>query len=247
MSSESEQGKERLIQAARLFFFHMRDLVTFINRFVELFNLTMKTHILPVNLNEESCIKDFFEQMIKHFKEMQLMVGGKHKEMQTEPLCSKVLTAVTSAVEKCANFTPHHTVEEMLKAIQTSDAALVLKTSHILGNLETSLSLLMQFPIMGLRLSDFYREETKEQSDATPDATTSEKSTSPECPKATAEEILRKLQDVLSPENAHMPVEAAAKELEQFVKSMELTLQVLQKSIKAMEGDVSILSQVQSK
>ncbi|EDL10570.1 cDNA sequence BC049715, isoform CRA_a [Mus musculus] len=247
MSSESEKDKERLIQAAKLFFFHIRDLVSFINRFVELFNLTMKTQILPMNLNEESCIKDFFEQMIRNFKEMQLMVDGKHKQMQKEPLCSKVLPAVISAVEKCATIAPHHTAEDMLGNIQTSGAALVLKTSHVLVNLETSLSLLTQFPIMGLRLSDLYREETKEQSDATSDATTSEKNKSPECPKATTEETLRKLQDVLSPENAHTPVEAAADELEQFVKSMEITLQVLQKSIKTMEGDISVLTQVQGK
>ncbi|XP_028636821.1 uncharacterized protein C12orf60 homolog [Grammomys surdaster] len=243
MSSESEKDKERLIQAAKLFFFHIRDLASFINRFVELFNITMKTQILPMNLNEESCIQDFFEQMIRHFKEMQLMVDGKHKQMQKEPLCSKVVTPVTSVVEKCANIAPHHTAEDMLKNIQTSGAAMVLKTSHILENLETSLSLLMQFPIMGLRLSDFYREETKEQSDAI----TSGKSMSPECPKATTEEILKKLQDVLSTKNAHKPIEAAADELEQFVKTMEKTLQVLQKSIKTMEGDTSVLTQAQGK
>ncbi|EDM01601.1 rCG30204 [Rattus norvegicus] len=243
MSSESEKGQERLIQAAKLFSCHIQDLVSFINRFIELFNLTMKTQILPMSLNEESCIKDFLEQMIENFKEMQLMADVKQKEMQKEPLCSKVVTEVTSAGGKCADLSPHHMAEEMLKTIQTSGAALVPKTSHILGSLETSLSLLMQFPIMGLRLSDFHSEETKEQ----PDATTSEKSRSPECPKTTKEEALKRLQDMLCPENAHKPLETAAEELEQFIKTMDMTLQVLRKSIKTMEGNSCVLTQVQGK
>ncbi|XP_028728003.1 uncharacterized protein C12orf60 homolog isoform X2 [Peromyscus leucopus] len=233
MSSESEKGKERLIQAAKILFFHIRDLVSFINKFVELFNLTMKTQILQMDLKEDSYIKDFFEQMIKIFKEMQLMFDAKHKQMQKEPLCSKVVTAVTSAVEKCSNAGPHHTAKEMLKNIQTPAFASVLNSSHILGNLESALSLLIQFPIMSLRLRDFYSEETKEQ----PGATTSEKS--PEHPKATSEDALRKLQDALRTDNAHKSVEAAADELELFVKTMEPTLQVLQKTIKTIEGDIS--------
>lgn len=108
MSSESEKDKERLSQAAKIFF-HIQDLVSFINKFVELFNLTMKTWVLLVDLKEDSCIKEFFEQMITNFKEMQLMVEAKHRQVQKQPLCSTVATAVTSAGEKCANMGPHHT------------------------------------------------------------------------------------------------------------------------------------------
>ncbi|XP_059114703.1 uncharacterized protein C12orf60 homolog [Peromyscus eremicus] len=241
MSSESEKGKERLIQAAKILFFHIRDLVSFINKFVELFNLTMKTQILQMDLKEDSYIKDFFEQMIKIFKEMQLMFDAKPKQMQKEPLCSKVVTAVTAAVEKCANMGPHHTAKEMLKTIQTPAVASVLNSSHILGNLESALSLLIQFPIMSLRLRDFYTEETKEQ----PGATTSEKS--PEHPKAISEDALRKLQDALRTDNANKSVEAAADELELFVKTMEPTLQVLQKTIKTIEGDISTSREAEAK
>ncbi|XP_036036560.1 uncharacterized protein C12orf60 homolog [Onychomys torridus] len=233
MSSESEKGKERLIQAAKILFFHIRDLVSFINKFIELFNLTMKTQILQMDLKEDSYIKDFFEQMIKIFKEMQLMFEAKHKQMQKEPLCSKVATAVTSAVEKCANVGPQHTAKEMLKSIQTPALASVLNSSHILGNLESALSLLIQFPIMSLRLCDFYKEQ--------PGTTTSEKS------PATSEDALKKLQDALRTDNAHESVEAAADELEQFVKTMEPTLQVLQKTIKTIEGDLSTSREAKAK
>lgn len=243
MSSESEKDKERLSQAAKVFFFHIRDLASFINKFVELFNLTMKTQVLPVDLKEDCCIKDFFEQMITNFKEMQLMVEAKHKQGQKRPLCCTVATAVTSAVEKCANVSPHHTVREMLRNIQVPAAASVLSSSLVLGSLESSFSNLMQFPIMGLRLCDFYREETKEQSGAT----TSEKITSPECPKATPEDALKKLQDALRTEDAHKPEEAAADELEQFVQTMELTLQVLQKAIETMEGGITIFREAGTK
>ncbi|XP_040599371.1 uncharacterized protein C12orf60 homolog [Mesocricetus auratus] len=243
MSSQSEKDKERLMQAAKVFFFHIQDLASFINKFVELFNLTMKTQILPMDLKEDSCIKDFFEQMIKNFKEMQVMADAKHKQMQKEPLCSKVVTTLTSAVEKCATMGPQNTAKDMLKNIQNPAVASVMNSSHILGSLESSLSLLMQFPIMGLRLSDFHREETKEQ----PGATTSEKSVSPERPKITPEDALKKLQDALRTENANKPVEVAADELEQFVKAMEPTLQVLQKAIKAMEGDISAFKEAGAK
>lgn len=243
MSSESEKDKERLSQAARLFFFHIRDLVSFINKFVELFNLTMKTRVLPVDLKEDSCIKDFFEQMITNFKEMQLMVEAKHKQVQKQPFCSTVASAVTSAVEKCANVGPQHTAREMLRNIQAPAAASVLSCSLILGSLESSLFNLMQFPIMGLRLSDFYREETKEPSGAT----TSEKITSPERPQATPEDALKKLQDALRTEDAHKPAEAATDVLEQFVQTMELTLQVLQKAIETMEGGISTFREVGTK
>lgn len=252
MSSESEKDKERLSQAAKIFFFHIRDLASFINKFVELFNLTMKTRVLPVDLKEDCCIKDFFEQMITNFKEMQLMVEAKHKQGQKRPLCSTVATAVTSAVEKCANVSPHHTVREMLRNIQVPAAASVLSSSLVLGSLELSFSNLMQFPIMGLRLCDFYREETKEQSGATTSekitsATTSEKITSPEHPKATPEDALKKLQDALRTEDAHKSEQAAADELEQLVQTMELTLQVLQKAIETMEGGISTFTETGTK
>ncbi|XP_051011457.1 uncharacterized protein C12orf60 homolog [Acomys russatus] len=235
MSSESEKDKERLIQAAKRLFFHIQDLVSLINRFADMFNLTMKTQILPMELREESCLKDFFEQMIRTFKEMQSMVDEKHKEIQKEPLCSQVVTAVTSAVEKCASMGPYHTAKEVFKNIQTPAVASVLSSGHILGSLESSLSLLMQFPIMGLRLSDFYREDTKEQSEAT----TSKKNTSPERPKAIAEDALRQLQDAFRTEKGHKSVGAAADELEQCVTTMGPILQVLQKAMKTMEGDIS--------
>ncbi|CAH7428736.1 uncharacterized protein C12orf60 homolog [Phodopus roborovskii] len=243
MSSQSEKDKERLIQAAKVFFFHIQDLVSFINKFIELFNFTMKTQLLPMDLKEYSCIKDFFEQMIKNFKEMQMMVDVKDKQMQKEPLCSKVVAAMASAVEKCATAGPHHTAKEMLKNIQTQAVASVLSSGHILESLESSLSLLMQFPIVSLQLHDFYREETKEQ----PGATTSEKSMSPEHPKAIPEDALKKLQDALRTKDADRPVEAAADELEQFVKKIEPTLQVLQKAIKTIEGDISTFSEAGAK
>ncbi|XP_055467171.1 uncharacterized protein C12orf60 homolog [Psammomys obesus] len=230
MSSESEKDKERLLQVAKIFFSRTLDLDSFINRFVELFNLKMKTHIRPTNMNEENCIKDFFEKMIKNFKEMQLMVDLKYKQIQKEPLCSKVMTAVTSVVDKCANVGPQ-TAKEMLKNIQTPAASFVL--SHIFESLESSLSLLMQSPIMGLRLCDFYKEETKEQSEAS----TSEKS--PEFPKATTEDAWKKLQDALRMEDVHQASEAAVDALEQFVKTLESMLQALRKAIKTMEGDMA--------
>ncbi|XP_021499962.1 uncharacterized protein C12orf60 homolog [Meriones unguiculatus] len=231
MSSESEKDKERLLQVAKLFFSRTLDLDSFINRFVELFNLKMKTQIRPTNMKEENCIKDFFEKMIKNFKEMQLMVDLKYKQIQKDPLCSKVMTAVTSVVDKCANVGPQ-TAKEILKNIQTPTPSSML--SHIFESLESSLSVMMQSPIMGLRLCDFYKEETKEQSEAT----TSEKSTSPEFLKATTEDAWKKLQDALRIEDVHQAPEAAVDTLEQFVKTLESMLQALRKAIKTMEGDM---------
>ncbi|ERE66415.1 uncharacterized protein C12orf60 homolog [Cricetulus griseus] len=229
MSFQSEKDKQRLIQAAKLFFLHIKDLVSFINKFVELFNLKMKTQIRPMDLNEDSYIKDFFEQMVKNFKEMQAMVDKKHKQMQKESLCFNMVTAV----EKCATVSPHNTAKEMFKNIQTPVIASVLR-SPLLGSLETSLSLLIKFPIMGLRLSDLYREETKKQRGAA----TTEKSTSPESPQIMPEDALRKLRDALRTEDVDKPLKTAADELEQFVKTMEPTLEFLKKAIKIMEGDI---------
>ncbi|KAL6082559.1 hypothetical protein STEG23_001590 [Scotinomys teguina] len=82
MSSEPEKDKERSIQAAEILFFHRQDLVPFINKLVELSNLTIKTQILPLDLKEDIYINDFFDQMIKIFEEMQLIVDIKQNQMQ---------------------------------------------------------------------------------------------------------------------------------------------------------------------
>jgi hypothetical protein len=74
MSSESEKDKERLIQAAKMFF-HIQDLVSFINTYTELFNANVSTQIFPMAMKEDSDIKDFSELMLKNFKDFSLILS----------------------------------------------------------------------------------------------------------------------------------------------------------------------------
>ncbi|KAL2776797.1 uncharacterized protein WCI35_014649 [Daubentonia madagascariensis] len=244
MSSESEKDKERLVQAAKMFFFHIKDLTSFTNTLTELFNRNMNTQILLMVVKENSNIKDFFEQMLRIFKEMQSVVDEKYNKMQKESLCSKVATAMCSMVEKSTNVKElQESAKEVFKNVHTPAIVSVLHSGNILGSLESSLSLLMKLPIMNLQLSDFYREDTKEQSDAT----TSEKTTSTGPSKTTATDILKKLQDALKTKNANNPTESAADLLEQLVKDMRPILEILQKAVKTIETDVSMLKKVNDK
>ncbi|XP_006170016.1 uncharacterized protein C12orf60 homolog [Tupaia chinensis] len=244
MSSESEKDKERLVQVAKRFFFHMRDLASSTNMFTELFNRNMNTQILLMAMKDDSNIRDFFEQMLKIFKEMQSEMEAKHNAMQKEPLYSKVAAATCFMAEKITNAKElQHSAKEVLKHIHMPVIASVLNSGNILGNLESYLSLLMKFPIMNLRLSDFYREDTKERSDAT----TSEKTMSPGSSEPTVTDTLKKLQDALKTENAKNPIASAADQLEQVVKTMEPILEILQKTIKAMETDVSVFKKTTDK
>ncbi|XP_070227239.1 uncharacterized protein C12orf60 homolog [Bos mutus] len=232
MSSESEKDKERFIQAAKTFFFHMQDVASFTNALTKLFNSSMSTQILLMTVKEDGNVKNVFEQMLRIFKEMQSVVAAKQDPMQSEPLSSKIATAMFSMVEKSNNIRElQQSTKEMFKNVQSPIIASVLNSGNILESLESSLLLLMKYPIMNLQLSDFYR---KEQSDAT----TSEKSPGPS--KATTIDALKKLQDVLNIENAKYTIKSAADQMEQIVKTMGPILEVLQKAIKAMETKFSV-------
>ncbi|XP_024589073.1 uncharacterized protein C12orf60 homolog [Neophocaena asiaeorientalis asiaeorientalis] len=237
MSSGSEKDKERLVQAAKTFVFHMHDLVSFTNALTELFNSSMNTQISLMAVKEDGNVKDVFEQMLKTFKEMQSAVVAKQDRMQSEPLCSKIATAMCSMLEKSSSVKElQQSAKGMFKNVPTPAIASVLNNGNIPESLESSLSLLMKYPIMNLQLSDIYRKDTKEQSDDT----TSEKSPSPGPSKATTIDTLKKLQDALNTENAKDTIESAADQMEQIVKTMRPILEILQKAIKTMETKVSV-------
>ncbi|XP_062930687.1 uncharacterized protein C12orf60 homolog [Cynocephalus volans] len=198
-----------------MFFFHAQDLASFTNTLTELFNRNMNTQILLMAVKEDSNIKDFFEQIFKIFKEMQSAAEEMHSKMQKEPLCSKVAMAICSVVEKSTNVKElHQSAKEVLRNIHTPAVVSVLSNGNIFGSEASYLSLLMKSPIMNLQLSDFHRENTKEQSDAT----TSEKAMGPGPSKNAKVDILKKLQDALKTVNN--PTESAADLLEQSVNAM---------------------------
>ncbi|XP_047721070.1 uncharacterized protein C12orf60 homolog [Prionailurus viverrinus] len=232
MSSESEKDRDRLVQAARKFFFHMQDLASFTNILIELFNCSMNTQINHMTVKDDDNIKDVFEQMFKILKEMQSVLEAKYDQMQKEPLCSQIATAVCSIVEKNTNVKElHQSAKEMFKNVHTPIIVSVLNSSNILGSLESSVSPLMKYPIMNLRLSDLYRKDTKEQSDAT----TSEKSTSPGPPQISTIDTLKKLQGAPKTEQTKNTIKSTADQLEQIVKALLPILEVLQKVISTME------------
>ncbi|KAM4839626.1 uncharacterized protein C12orf60 homolog [Urocitellus parryii] len=241
MSSNSENN--RLIQASEMFFLHVQDLVSLTNTFTEFLNHNMNTQISLMVVKEDSTIKNFFEEMLKSFKEMQSVVEEKYNKMQKEPMYSKVATTMCSMAEKCINLELERSAKELFKNIQTPTIVSVLSHSNILENLESFFSHLMAFPIMSLQLSDFCKGDTK----GTSDAPTSEKNLSPDRCKSISTDALKKLQDALKTENASNPMESAADQLEQIIKAMEPTIQVLQKSIKTLETDISMLKKVNDK
>ncbi|XP_037594291.1 uncharacterized protein C12orf60 homolog [Cebus imitator] len=244
MSSESEKDKERLIQAAKMLFFHVQDLASVTNTLTELFNHNMNTQILLMAVKNNSSLKDFFEQMLKIFKEMQSVMDAKQDKIQKESLCSKVAMAMCSMAEKSTNVEElHQSAKEVFKSARTPVIISVLNSSNILGSLESSLSRLMKFPIMNLQLSDFYTEDTKEQSDVS----TSERSRSPGPSKTTMIDTLKKLQDALKTEDSKNPVESAADLLEQIVKAMGPILEILQKAIKTVEMNISVFKKASDK
>ncbi|XP_033078679.1 LOW QUALITY PROTEIN: uncharacterized protein C12orf60 homolog [Trachypithecus francoisi] len=243
MSSESEKDKERLIQAARMFFFHVQDFASVTNTLTELFNRSMNTQILLMAVKNNSNIKDFFEQMLKSF-EMQSVVDAKLDKIQKESLGSKVAMAMCSMVQKGTSVEElHQSAKEVFKSAHTPVIISALNSSNILGSLESSLSHLMKFPIMNLQLSDFYTEDTKEQSDVT----TSERTRSPDSSKTTMTDTLKKLQDALKTEDSKNSIESAADLLEQIVKAMGPILEILQKAIKTMEMNISVFKKASDK
>ncbi|XP_010366769.1 uncharacterized protein C12orf60 homolog [Rhinopithecus roxellana] len=243
MSSESEKDKERLIQAAKMFFFHVQHFASVTNTLTELFNRSMNTEILLMAVKNNSNIKDFFEQMLKIF-EMQSVVDAKLDKIQKESLGSKVAMAMCSMVQKGTSVEElHQSAKEVFKSAHTPVIISALNSSNILGSLESSLSHLMKFPVMNLQLSDFYTEDTKEQSDVT----TSERTRSPDSSKTTMTDTLKKLQDALKTEDSKNSRESAADLLEQIVKAMGPILEILQKAIKTMEMNISVFKKASDK
>ncbi|XP_071066281.1 uncharacterized protein C12orf60 homolog [Dasypus novemcinctus] len=238
MSSVSEKDKERLAQAAKIFFFCIQDLASFTNTFIDLFNCNMNTQILSVTARQDCNVNNFFEQMVQVVKEMQSVVDAKHAKMQKEPLYSKIATTLFSMVEKDSNLMAlQQSAKELFKNNFEPAIVSLLNSSHILGSLETSLSLLMKCPIMNLQLSDFYRKDIKEQSDAT----TSEESMSPRPSENTITDTLKKLAEALKTENAKNTIESAADQLEQIVKTIGPNLEILKTVTKTMETNISEL------
>lgn len=237
MSSESEKDKERLVQAAKMFFFHMQDLVAFTNTLIELFNSTMNTQIHSMNVKEDAKVKDVFEQIFAIFKELQSVLEAKYDQMQKEPLCSKIATAVCSMVEQNTSVKElQQSAKEMFKNVHTPVIVAALNSSNILGTLESSLSLLMTCPIMNLQLSDLYRKDTEDQSNAN----TLEKDKSPGPSKIGIVDILKKLQDALKAEHVKNTTESVADQLEQIVKTLRPILELLQKAINTMESKIPV-------
>ncbi|XP_047599057.1 uncharacterized protein C12orf60 homolog [Lutra lutra] len=237
MSSESEKDKERLVQAAKTFFFHMQDLVAFTNTFIESFNSTMNAQIHSLTVKEDANVKDVFEQLFTVFKEIQCVLEAKYDQMQKEPLCSKIATAICSMVEKRANVKElQQSAREMFKNVQTPVIVAALNSSNILGALESSLSLLMTCPIMKLQLSDLYQKDTEDQSEAN----TSEKNQSPGPSKIGTADILKKLQDVLKAEHFKNTMESVVNQLEQIVRTLAPILEILQKAINIMESKIPV-------
>lgn len=71
-----------------------------------------------------------------------------------------------------------------------------INSGNVPGSLESSLSLLSKYPSMNLQLSDFYRKDTREQSDAT----RSEKSSMAGPSKTIVIDTVKKLPDALNTE-----------------------------------------------
>ncbi|XP_022350578.1 LOW QUALITY PROTEIN: uncharacterized protein C12orf60 homolog [Enhydra lutris kenyoni] len=239
MSSESEKDKERLVQAAKTFFFHMQDLVAFTNTFIESFNSTMNAQIHSLTVKEDANVKDVFEQLFTVFKEIQCVLEAKmqNDQMQKEPLCSKIATAICSMVEKRANVKElQQSAREKFKNVQTPVIVAALNSSNILGTLDSSLSLLMTCPIMKLQLSDLYQKDTEDQSEAN----TSEKNQSPGPSKIGTADILRKLQDVLKAEHFKNTMESVVNQLEQIGRTLAPILEILQKAVNIMESKIPV-------
>ncbi|XP_037370201.1 uncharacterized protein C12orf60 homolog isoform X2 [Talpa occidentalis] len=236
MSSESEKDKERLVQAAKMFFFQMQDISFFTKTLTDLFNSSMNTQIILKAVKEDGYVKDVFEQMLIIFKEMQFIVNAKYGKKQNEPLFSQMATAMCSVVEKSTSVKElQQSAKQIFRNVRAPVIVSVLNSGNILACLESSLSLLMKYPIMNLQLSDFYRKDSKEQSDAS----TSEKSSSLVLSKTITVDTL-KLQDTLKTENAKNIIESAADHLEQIVKTMRPILEILQKTLKGMEIKISL-------
>ncbi|XP_032203297.1 uncharacterized protein C12orf60 homolog [Mustela erminea] len=234
MSSESEKDKERLVQAAKTFFFHMQDLVAFTNTLIESFNSTMNAQIHSLAVKEDANVKDVFEQLFTIFKELQCVLEAKYDQMQKEPLCSKIATAICSMVEKSANVKElQQSAREMFKNVHTPVIVAALNSSNILGTLESSLSLLMTCPIMKLQLSDLYQKDTE-------GANTSEKNQGPGPSKIGTADILKKLQDVLKAEHFKNTMESVVNQLEQIVRTLAPILEILQKAINIMESKIPV-------
>ncbi|XP_049738496.1 uncharacterized protein C12orf60 homolog [Elephas maximus indicus] len=244
MSSKPQEDRERLAQAAKMFFFHIQDISSFTNTLIELFNRNMNTQILLTAVKEDVNIKDFFEQMLKIVTEMQSVVDTMNKNMQDEPLHSKIATAVSSVVEQSTNVKElHQAAKTVFKNAHIPLIVSVLSRGNVLGILISSITLLMKFPIMNLRLSDFYRKDTKEQSDTT----TSGESMSSGPPETNTTDMLKKLQEALKDENAKNPIESAANQLEEIVKTTGPVLEILQKATKSMETNFPLFKKVSDK
>ncbi|XP_004693192.1 PREDICTED: uncharacterized protein C12orf60 homolog [Condylura cristata] len=241
MSSQSEKDKERLVQAAKMFFFQMQDISFFTKTLTDLFNSSMNTQIILKAVKEDGYVKDVFEQMLIIFKEMQFVVDAKYSRRQKEPLCSQMATAMRSVVEKSTNVKElQQSAKQMFRNIRALITVSVLNSGNILECLESSLSLLMKYPIMNLQLSDFYRKDTEEQSDAS----TSEESSSLVLSEVITVDTLKKLQDTLKTENTRNIIVSAADHLEQIVRTMRPILEILQRTIKGMETKISLAKNV---
>lgn len=181
-------------------------------------------------VKEDSYVKEVFEQMVRIFREMQSVVKAKDDNVQKQPLFSKIAAVI--GTEKSTDDAKELQSSYRQKIAQANIPFIVsLMSSGNIANLESALSLLLMHPIMSLQLSDFYRQDTKGQSDAT---------TSKQSPRAgpsttTTVDTVKKLQNALRIANAKNTTESAAEQLEQIVKNMRPTLEILQRAIRTME------------
>ncbi|XP_075409196.1 uncharacterized protein C12orf60 homolog [Tenrec ecaudatus] len=244
MSSKPEDDKERLFQAAKTIFFHIQDLSSFTNTLIELLNHNMNTQIILTTVKEDSNIRDFFEQMLKIVAEIQSVVDAANKNVQNEPLYSKITMTLSSMFEQSTNVKELYlSAKKVFKNAHIPLIISVLSHGNVLGILASCITALMKFPIMNLQLSDLYRKDTREQSEAT----TSEKIMSSDPPEANMTDKLKKLQEAFKGENATNPTAFAAEQLEQIIRNLGPALEVLKKATKIMETNISLFKKVPEK
>ncbi|XP_036313612.1 uncharacterized protein C12orf60 homolog [Pipistrellus kuhlii] len=232
MASKSDKDKERLVQAAQTFFLHIQDFATVTNTLTELFNSCMNSQIITMVVKEDSYVKEVFEQMVRIFKEMQSVVAAKDNSVQKTPIFSKIATAMCTVVDKNTKVKElQPATRERLAQINTPFIVSLMSSGNIISSLESALQLLTMHPIMSLQIRDFHRKDTNEQSGAT----TSMESSSAGPSKVTTVDNVKKLQNALKIENAKNTIASAAEQLEQIVKNMRPTLEILQKAIQTLE------------
>ncbi|KAL8221771.1 UNVERIFIED_CONTAM: hypothetical protein K2H54_074470 [Gekko kuhli] len=247
----AEKDKKKLCDASRALYDCVYIFVSSTNTMFRMLNQYLGTEFPNVVVRENLGIKENLQLLVSALKDMQETVELKDKDVQqciSGPLYAKILQPVSSMDEKVKLVKEIHGVYKGSFAMICGPiAAVLLKNSNLPEKLQSAVRMLMNSPVMSLRVGDLLMTHD-EIAKALPETSTSScpatrtgaKARSQSMPSVTYS-LTSFMRVVLQGQTSKNSLETAAGYLEEAVKVLKPACENFQSVVRRAEEYVTLI------